>query len=107
MKAKILTLITAAAIFSLGTSSILFAQETNTTTESHDHDHAVAPKSDAKKDAPSSDMMGGMHDCMGMKKMDSKTCKKDMMQKCQKEMSKGECHKMMKHAKSQGTSTKR
>lgn len=51
-------------------------------------------------------MKGMMHECMGMNK-DRKMCDQDMMQKCQKEMSKGECDKMMKQAKAQDSATKK
>lgn len=39
-----------------------------------------------------------MHDCTAMKK-DGKTCDHETMEKCQKDMSKGDCQKMMKEAK--------
>lgn len=51
-------------------------------------------------------MKGMMSECKGMNK-DGKMCHQEMMQKCQKEMSKGECDKMMKHAKAQDDSTKK
>ncbi len=43
-------------------------------------------------------MKGMMHDCKGMKQ-DGKMCDQNMMKKCQTEMSKNECDKMMKQAK--------
>ncbi len=43
-------------------------------------------------------MMGMMNQCMAMHK-DGKMCDHEMMEKCQAQMSKGECQKMMKQAK--------
>lgn len=51
-------------------------------------------------------MQSMMNECMKSKK-DGKMCDHDMMEKCHSEMSKGDCKKMMKHAKSQNESTKR
>lgn len=51
-------------------------------------------------------MKGMMHDCMGMKK-DGKMCDQDMMNKCQTEMSKNECDKMMKQAKAKESTSKK
>ena len=45
-------------------------------------------------------MQGMMHECKNMNK-DGKMCDKEMMQKCQKDLSNGECSKMMKQAKTQ------
>lgn len=42
-------------------------------------------------------MKGMKHDCMAKHK-DGKMCDKEMMQKCEMKMSKGDCKKMMDHA---------
>lgn len=43
-------------------------------------------------------MKAMMHDCKAMKK-DGKNCDQETMEKCQKDMSKGDCKKMMAEAK--------
>ena len=44
------------------------------------------------------DMQGMMHECMEMHK-DGKMCDHQAMEKCQANMKKGDCQKMMKQAK--------
>jgi len=53
-----------------------------------------------------SQMMGMMHECMSMHK-DGKMCDHSMMEKCQKQMGKGDCQKMMKEAKAKDKNTKK
>jgi hypothetical protein len=66
--------------------------------EAHHPEGQAAPKAD---DAGKMDM-GQMHEmmnkCMSMHK-DGKMCDHEMMQKCEVNMDKGECQKMMKQAK--------
>lgn len=45
-----------------------------------------------------SQMTGMMHDCMAMHK-DGKMCEQQCMEKCQANMEKGDCQKMMKDVK--------
>lgn len=82
--------------------------------ESHDQHH---PEGQSTENSQDSGMMGGgmmgkdmmgkmdmsqmkgmMHECMGMHK-DGKMCDHQAMEKCQENMKKGDCQKMMKQAK--------
>lgn len=72
--------------------------------QAHEQHH---PEGQAKEEAKDTGMMGSMkmddmmtmmHECKDMHK-DGKMCDHEMMEKCQSNMSKGECQKMMKQAK--------
>ena len=51
-------------------------------------------------------MQGMMNECMQTKK-DGKMCDHEMLEKCSSEMSKADCKKMMRHAKSQNEFTEK
>jgi hypothetical protein len=81
-------------------------------TQSHEEHHPDAQPTTPSADSGSGMMKGGMmdgmnqesmkgmmHECMETHK-DGKMCHHEMMEKCEAKMSKSECKKMMKHAKS-------
>lgn len=74
--------------------------------ESHEQHHPEAQVKEKPSEKAATggmkmeDMMGMMHECMSMHK-DGKMCDHQAMEKCQENMKKGECQKMMKQAKSQ------
>lgn len=76
---------------------------------------AVVPAAKDAKTMESHDMMGKMDmaqmhtmmgDCMKMHK-DGKMCDQNTMAKCEENMGKDECQKMMKHAKAQSKTKKK
>lgn len=103
MKNTFKTLLATLAV--IGFVSIAQAEETD-----HSAHHPEGQAADTKKDEEGMmgkmDMKGMMHECMSMHK-DGKMCDHEMMEKCQKQMGKGECHKMMKHAKAKDKATKK
>ena len=70
------------------------AQETSQGTDSHKDHQTEASTQNEKKEH----MMGMMHECAKSHK-DGKMCQHEMMEKCESEMTKDECAKMMKEMK--------
>lgn len=84
MKNRILKVVAALALVSAFSAVPVFAQE-----------HAGMMENMAGMDMEH--MKGMKHDCM-TKNKNGKMCDKEMMDKCQIKMSKGDCKKMMDHA---------
>ena len=105
MKNSLKIFIGAFAAVILIAGGVVKAEDTAAPTqESHDQHH---PEGEAKEKAKGNDMMGSMnmgdmkgmmHECMKMHK-DGKMCDHQAMKKCQENMGKGDCQKMMKEAK--------
>lgn len=106
MKNTLIATLSVIALMSLGSANFANAEDTKVpaVTEEHDHNHADGK---AKVRAMDSGMMGSMNmedmsgmmsSCMEMHK-DGKMCDHQAMSKCQENMKKGECKKMMKQAK--------
>lgn len=103
MKTNFLTVLAAIAMMGFISLSPVNAQDTN------------APATKDMKTMENHSMMGKMDmsqmhtmmgDCMKMQN-DGKMCEHNTMTKCQENMAKGECRKMMKHTKAQSkTKTK-
>lgn len=111
MNAKLFSALTAFLLIGFVTKTAYSDDAKPATTESHEQHHpdanAAAPKTDSNSMGDQGGMMGKMdmgqmhgmmHECMSMHK-DGKMCDHQMMEKCEKQMPKGECQKMMKEAK--------
>ena len=108
MKKNFLTAFTAIAIVGLINLSHANAQVSNVPAANPPAAHDMKTMGNhnmmGKMDMAQMHMMMG--DCMKMHN-DGKMCDKDTMAKCQENMAKGECQKMMKHTKAQSkTKTK-
>lgn len=107
----------ALALVGLISTTPAFAEDKATTDqaqhEEHHPDAAAQPPAGTKAMGDQgmmgkmdmSQMQGMMHKCMEMHK-DGKMCDHSMMEKCQKDMDKNECKKMMKQAKVQNKNSK-
>ncbi len=101
MKKNSINAILAFALASFVSANLAFAND-----EHHPEEKKEAPKVEAQSSADQGMMgkmdMGQMHammgDCMKMHK-DGKMCEHDTMEKCQAQMDKAECMKMMKSSK--------
>lgn len=85
----------------IGFMSLAHAEESKDHSAHHPEGQQTENKSDSGDMMGTMDMQsmhGMMQECMAMHK-DGKMCDHDMMAKCQKQMGKGECQKMMKKAK--------
>ena len=95
------------AVFTLalvGFTNFAQSEETKTTAAAAEHEsHHVEETKSTSKDTNKMDMESMMQDCMKMHK-DGKMCDQNTMAKCEENMGKGECEKMMKHTKAQGKS---
>lgn len=93
---------------------VAFAEDAKpVTAQEHEQHHPAEQGKDAAPMGDQGGMMGKMDmshmhdmmkDCKSMHK-DGKMCDHEMMEKCEKEMGKGDCQKMMKQAKAK-TKTK-
>ncbi len=118
MKTQIFSALAALAfVGSLSTAPVMAQEQVPTDQIQHDglHPDPATSPSEPMKMGAKKGMMGTMdmdhmqsmmNECMKTKK-DGKMCDHDMMDKCQSEMSKNDCKKMMKHAKLQNESTKK
>lgn len=118
MTTKIFSAVAAIALVGFISATPAFAQDKAATDksqhEAHHPDASAQPPADTKpmgnqgmmEKMDMSQMQGMMHECMGMHK-DGKMCDHSMMEKCQKEMGKSECKKMMRQAKAQNKNTKK
>ncbi len=97
------------AAYSLMMSQSLFAQDKAEDHSAHHPDGQAQSQPAEKADSSAKgsemgsmkmdDMMGMMKECMAMHK-DGKMCEHNAMEKCQANMDKGDCGKMMKRCKS-------
>jgi hypothetical protein len=102
---KLMAVIAAAAVMAGGT---VYAQTSVPDTQGHEAHHPegqvpakagdMGSQSGKMDSMKMDDMQGMMHQCMDMHK-DGKMCDHEMMEKCEANMKKGECQKMMKQAK--------
>lgn len=117
MKAKFFSAIAALALVGFVSANPAYAQDKNTTDQAQHEGHHPDSGTPAAKDSgmdkggmmgnmDMESMKGMMHECMEMHK-DGKMCDHDMMDKCQKQMGKGDCQKMMKQAKKEEKSKKK
>ena len=67
---------------------------------------ATSKSEETKGSMHMDEMMTNMNECKSMH-MDAKMCDHQMMAKCQKNMGKGECQKMMNQAKATSRTTKK
>lgn len=98
------------AILALGTAGAKAQTAPSAPAAGHEEHHpegGTSAKEAGKSGMMNGDMMGNMdmdqmkgmmHECMEAHK-DGKMCEHQTMEKCQEKMGKGECGKMMKHAK--------
>lgn len=106
---SVMMAVVASAAFA--TAGVAFAEDTKApaATENHEQHHPEGQAKEKPKDngmmgsMKMDDMMGMMHECMSGGK-DGKMCDHEAMQKCQENMGKGECAKMMKQAKAKSKS---
>lgn len=114
------------AILFLGTGCATTKAESPASTQTQNHEEHHPEAQAAQKESAGSDMMGKddmmgggmmgkmdmnkmmgmMYQCMDMHK-DGKMCDHQMMEKCQENMSKQDCMKMMKQAKKDEKAGKR
>lgn len=101
MKKNSINAILAFALASFVSANLAFAND-----EHHPEEKKEAPKAEAQNTTDQGMMgkmdMGQMHammgECMKMHK-DGKMCEHNTMEKCQSQMDKGDCQKMMKETK--------
>lgn len=107
MKQNKKTILATLALAVFAASSAVYAEDKSppaADAQTHEQHHPEGQAKEKPKDSgmmgsmKMDDMMGMMHECMNMHK-DGKMCDHEMMEKCQANMSKGECQKMMKQAK--------
>ena len=111
MKQNLKTMLATFAVVILASSGFAYAEEKPAAADSHEQHHPEGQAKDKKEaggmgggmmgSMKMDDMMGMMEQCMSMHK-DGKMCDHEAMQKCQENMKKGECGKMMKQAKAKG-----
>ena len=119
MKTKLMAVISTIALMGFISIGSVHSQEASKSHEEHHPDSKTMPekKGEMKMDSKEMNgmemagkdgvmdktemtkMNGMMKDCMKIHK-DGKMCDQNMMENCQKDMSKNECQKMMKKAKS-------
>lgn len=90
-------------LWALGLSSLLttvcYAGDPKSSKEPlQHHPNSMAAPMIGHMEEHQKQMKDMMHDCM-TKQKDGKKCDQETMEKCQKDMSKGDCQKMMKEAK--------
>ena len=102
MKQSVTKMLAAFAVATIMTGGVSYAQTPAPNAQKHEEHH---PEGQTPADAGGmmagmkmGDMHGMMKECMEMHK-DGKMCEHQTMEKCQANMKKGECQKMMKQAK--------
>ena len=116
MKNKFLLAIATLALTGFFSVKPVHAQDKSTTDQSQHEGHHPDTGTPAAKDSGTGgsgmmenmdmdSMKGMMHECMEMHK-DAKMCDHDMMDKCKKQMGKGDCNQMMKQIKKENKSKK-